>query len=45
MPDFDLDNLKKTWQEQKVQPKYDNTEIIQMLNKKSRNYVRLTRNE
>ena len=40
MPDFDLDNLKKTWQEQKVQPKYDNTEIIQMLNKKSRNYVK-----
>ncbi|AZA48796.1 beta-carotene 15,15'-monooxygenase [Chryseobacterium carnipullorum] len=40
MPDFDLDSFKKTWQEQPVQPKYDSSEILQMLNKKSRNYVK-----
>ncbi len=40
MPEFDLDSLKKTWQEQPVQPKYDNREILQMLNRKSRNYVK-----
>ncbi len=40
MPDFDLDSFKKTWQEQPVQHKYDNTEILQMLNRKSRNYVK-----
>ncbi|MEI3790079.1 MULTISPECIES: beta-carotene 15,15'-monooxygenase [unclassified Chryseobacterium] len=40
MPDFDLDSFKKTWQEQPVQPKYDSNEILQMLNKKSRNYVK-----
>ncbi|MCE3076858.1 MFS transporter [Chryseobacterium gwangjuense] len=40
MPEFDLDSFKKTWQEQPVQEKYDNTEILQMLNKKSRNYVK-----
>ncbi|MGN7864945.1 beta-carotene 15,15'-monooxygenase [Chryseobacterium sp.] len=40
MPEFDLDSFKKTWQEQPVQPKYDNREILQMLNKKSRNYVK-----
>ena len=40
MPEFDLDSFKKTWQEQPVQPKYDNDEILQMLNKKSRNYVK-----
>lgn len=40
MPDFDLDSLKKTWQEQPVQPKYDSSEILQMLNRKSRNYVK-----
>ncbi|UHO39143.1 beta-carotene 15,15'-monooxygenase [Chryseobacterium capnotolerans] len=40
MPEFDLDSLKKTWQEQPVQPKYDNSEILQMLNRKSRNYVK-----
>ncbi|MDQ0782921.1 beta-carotene 15,15'-monooxygenase [Chryseobacterium sp. W4I1] len=40
MPDFDLDSLKKTWQEQPVQQKYDSTEILQMLNRKSRNYVK-----
>lgn len=40
MPEFDLDSFKKTWQEQPVLPKYDNDEILQMLNKKSRNYVK-----
>ncbi|MCY0971032.1 beta-carotene 15,15'-monooxygenase [Chryseobacterium wangxinyae] len=40
MPEFDIDSFKKTWQEQPVEPKYNNDEIIQMLNKKSRNYVK-----
>lgn len=40
MPEFDLDSFKKTWQEQPVQEKYDNNEILQMLNRKSRNYVK-----
>ncbi|MGZ5265037.1 MAG: beta-carotene 15,15'-monooxygenase, partial [Kaistella sp.] len=40
MPEFDLDNFKKTWQEQEVQPKYNSTEIEAMLNKSSRNYVK-----
>jgi hypothetical protein len=40
MPEFDLDSFKKTWQEQPVQPKYDYSEILQMLNRKSRNYVK-----
>ncbi len=41
MPDFDIDNLKKTWQEQELPPKYDNSAILEMLNKRSRNYVKL----
>jgi hypothetical protein len=40
MPEFDLDSFKKTWQEQPVQQKYDNSEILHMLNRKSRNYVK-----
>lgn len=40
MPEFDLDNFKKTWQEQEVQPKYDSSDIESMLNKSSRNYVK-----
>lgn len=40
MPEFDLDSFKKTWQEQPVQKKYDDSEILQMLNRKSRNYVK-----
>ena len=40
MPDFDIDSLKKQWQEQKVPNKYDNSEILRMLNSKSRNYVK-----
>ncbi|AZI23335.1 beta-carotene 15,15'-monooxygenase [Chryseobacterium taklimakanense] len=40
MPDFDIDNLKKQWQEQPVPDKYNNSEILKMLNSKSRNYVK-----
>lgn len=40
MPEFDLDDFKKTWQEQPTAPKYDSTEIESMLNKSSRNYVK-----
>lgn len=40
MPEFDLDSFKKTWQEQPVQQKYGSGEILQMLNRKSRNYVK-----
>lgn len=40
MPEFDLDSFKKTWQEQPVQKKYDDNEILKMLNRKSRNYVK-----
>lgn len=40
MPEFDLDSFKKTWQEQPVKPKYDNNEILKMLNKNSRNYMK-----
>jgi hypothetical protein len=40
MPDFDLDSLKKTWQQQPVQPKYNDSEILRMLNKRSRNYMK-----
>lgn len=40
MAEFDLDHLKKTWQEQEVQPKYDSPQIEAMLNKSSRNYVK-----
>ncbi len=41
MPDFDIDSLKKTWQEQELPPKYDNSAIQEMLNKRSRNYVKM----
>jgi len=40
MPEFDLDSFKKTWQEQPVQQKYDHGAILEMLNRKSRNYVK-----
>ena len=40
MPEFDLDQFKKSWQEQEVSPKYNSTEIEAMLNKSSRNYVK-----
>lgn len=40
MPEFDIDSLKKSWQQQQVTPKYGSTEILSMLNRKSRNYVK-----
>ncbi|AYO57132.1 beta-carotene 15,15'-monooxygenase [Chryseobacterium sp. 6424] len=40
MPEFDLDDLKKTWQQQHVAPKYNSHDIEAMLNKSSRNYVK-----
>ncbi len=40
MDNFDLEKLKKTWQEQDVPPKYEQSDILKMLNKKSRNYVK-----
>jgi len=40
MPEFDIDNFKETWQQQGIEPKYNNAEILQMLNRKSRNYVK-----
>lgn len=38
--DFNIDDLKKSWQEQKVTEVYETSEIQAMLNKKSRNYVK-----
>ncbi|WP_379966408.1 beta-carotene 15,15'-monooxygenase [Epilithonimonas sp. UC225_85] len=38
--DFDIDSLKKTWQDQQISDGYDQNEIESMLNKKSRNYVK-----
>lgn len=38
--DFNLDDLKKSWQEQTVPQAYESTEIEAMLNRKSRNYVK-----
>lgn len=40
MSDFNLDELKKSWQQQDIEPKYAPSEIILMLHKKSRNYVK-----
>lgn len=40
MPEFDLDSLKKQWQTQSTTEKYGAPEILEMLNKKSRNYVK-----
>ncbi|WP_312075713.1 beta-carotene 15,15'-monooxygenase [Chryseobacterium sp.] len=40
MPDFDLDSFKSTWQEQPVENKYNDNEILKMLNRKSRNYMK-----
>lgn len=40
MPEFDLNSLKKTWQQHEVKSKYGNSEIVEMLNRKSRNYVK-----
>lgn len=38
--DFDIDSLKKSWQEQVISDGYNQDEIEVMLNKKSRNYVK-----
>lgn len=38
MPDFDLDQFKASWQQQ--EQRYSQSQILQMLNKKSRNYVK-----
>lgn len=38
--DFDIDSLKKTWQDQEIADGYDQSEIESMLNRKSRNYVK-----
>lgn len=38
--DFDIDSLKKTWQDQEIADDYNQNEIESMLNKKSRNYVK-----
>lgn len=40
MPEFNLDQYKKAWQEQPIEQKYGNAEILKMLNKKSRNYIK-----
>ncbi|MDY3337851.1 hypothetical protein PG279_01500 [Riemerella anatipestifer] len=39
MPNFDIDKMKEVWKEQ-PKPTYDNQQIEQMLNRKSRNYVK-----
>ena len=38
--DFNIDDLKKSWQEQPVPEVYQSSEIEAMLNKSSRNYVK-----
>lgn len=38
--DFDIDSLKKTWQDQTISDGYNQDEIEVMLNRKSRNYVK-----
>lgn len=38
--DFDIDALKKTWQDQKISDGYNQEDIEVMLNRKSRNYVK-----
>lgn len=38
--DFDIDSLKKSWQDQVISDDYNQQEIEVMLNKKSRNYVK-----
>lgn len=40
MSEFNLDELKKSWQEQQIEPRYDTSEILSFLGKKSRNYVK-----
>ena len=38
--DFNIDDFKKSWQEQSVPEVYETSEIEAMLNKSSRNYVK-----
>lgn len=40
MPEFDIDSLKKTWQNQPAEERYDQKQILSMLNHRSRNYVK-----
>lgn len=40
MAEFDIDQLKKTWQEQDKEQLYNKNQILEMLNLKSRNYVK-----
>lgn len=40
MPEFNIDQYKKSWQQQETVAKYNQNDILQMLNKKSRNYVK-----
>lgn len=40
MADFNIDDLKKSWQQEPAGPRYDHAEIENMLNKSSRNYVK-----
>lgn len=40
MADFNIDDFKKTWQQNPSEPRYDDTDIEDMLNKSSRNYVK-----
>lgn len=40
MPDFDIENLKKTWQKQEITSVYDQEHILKILSRKSKNYVK-----
>lgn len=40
MADFDIDNLKKQWQQQNATSQYASEDIRSMLNRKSRNYIK-----
>lgn len=40
MPEFDLEQLKTAWKDQSTAEKYGQREILDMLNHKSRNYVK-----
>ena len=40
MADFDIDNLKKQWQQQNATSQYASEDIRSMLNQKSRNYIK-----
>ncbi|NAW51312.1 hypothetical protein GNY06_07940 [Elizabethkingia argentiflava] len=38
--EFDLDQLKNTWQNQSIRPHYQAADILEILNKKSQSYIR-----